>query len=118
MKNYKRGKLTQMQVDKPQISWDKCHDVHFLDNQWLQTSLLFPQDSMHFPLFPQVFSGLFPPLWASKTTMKTTILKKCELQNCEFFKKSDFFFYKKGNFKNGCCAIVYWSINMMTFDIC
>ena len=91
MKNYKRGKLTQMQVDKPQISWDKCHDVHFLDNQWLQTSLLFPQDSMHFPLFPQVFSGLFPPLWASKTTMKTTILKKCELQNCEFFKKkSDF----------------------------
>ena len=99
MKNYKRGKLTQMQVDKPQISWDKCHDVHFLDNQWLQTSLLFPQDSMHFPLFPQVFSGLFPPLWASKTTMKTTILKKCELQNCEFFKKKViFFFLQKSEF--------------------
>ena len=96
MKNYKRGKLTQMQVDKPQISWDKCHDVHFLDNQWLQTSLLFPQDSMHFPLFPQVFSGLFPPLWASKTTMKTTILKKNV--NYKIVNLVIFFFLQKSEF--------------------
>ena len=61
---------------------------------FLRTQCIFHFFRKFFLVFFHLF-GLRRPPWRPPS------LKKCELQNCEFFKKKwFFFFYKKVNFKN------------------